>query len=593
MTWMRSEVRAPSGPPFFMEYKTDLDKLRHSCSHVMAQAVKELWPEVKVTIGPAIENGFYYDFDKKEPFSDEDLKAIEKRMRQIIQRKPKFTQSFMPRQEASKLFGGSGENYKVELIDGIPDAEVSIFKTGDEWFDLCKGPHVDNAGEIKAFKLLSVAGAYWRGNENNAMLQRIYGTAFFSEEDLKKHLNALAEAEKRDHRKLGVALDLFQIYHETAGAGLVFYHPNGAMLRKVIEDYVREAHIRRGYDLVMTPHMLKGKLWEISGHAQHYRENMYFFDVDNEEYAVKPMNCPGHILIFKSKTRSYRDLPVRYFELGTVYRQEKAGVLHGLLRVRGFTQDDAHIFCRQDQIKSEVEGVIDFVFETMKDFGFNDLEIELSTRPEKYIGSIENWDLATKALQDSLKDKGIAYQVNEGDGAFYGPKIDIKLKDALGRKWQCATIQCDFALPERFEMSYIDEAGKEVRPIMIHRAILGSLERFIGNLIEHYAGAFPTWLAPVQVALIPIAPEQQVFAKQVKEDLQKKGIRVIIDERNESLGKRIREATLKKIPYMLVLGEKELASREVAVRKRVGSEQSIMSIDAFSDFIVSEIKEKK
>lgn len=592
-----------------MEYKTDLDKLRHSCSHVMAQAVKQLWPEVKVTIGPAIENGFYYDFDKKEPFADEDLKAIEKVMRQIIQRKPKFKQSFMPRKQAAEMFSASGENYKVELIDGIADAEVSIFKTGDEWQDLCKGPHVDNAGEIKAFKLLSVAGAYWRGNEKNAMLQRIYGTAFYSEDELKKYLHALAEAEKRDHRKLGVALDLFQIYHETAGAGLVFYHPNGAMLRKVIEDYIREQHIQRGYDLVMTPHMLKGKLWEISGHADHYRENMYFFDVDQEEYAVKPMNCPGHILIFKSKTRSYRDLPIRYFELGTVYRQEKAGVLHGLLRVRGFTQDDAHLFCRQDQIKSEVEGVIDFVFATMKDFGFNDLEIELSTRPEKYIGSIEDWDLATEALRDSLKDKQIAYQINEGDGAFYGPKIDIKLKDALGRKWQCATIQCDFALPQRFEMSYIDESGQEVRPIMIHRAILGSLERFIGNLIEHYAGAFPTWLAPVQVALIPIAPEHQAFAKEVKEELQKNGIRVIIDQRNESLGKRIREATVKKIPYMLVLGEKEIASKEVAVRKRgrprsdvsdaaldktsLVAEQSAMSIAQFVDFILNEVKEKK
>ncbi|MCB9758101.1 MAG: threonine--tRNA ligase [Candidatus Omnitrophica bacterium] len=594
---------------YFMEYKTDLDKLRHSCSHVMAQAVKQLWPEVKVTIGPAIENGFYYDFDKKEPFSDDDLKAIEKVMRQIIQRKPKFTQSFISRKQAAEMFGKSGENYKVELIDGIADEQVSIFKTGDEWLDLCKGPHVDNAGEIKAFKLLSVAGAYWRGDEKNAMLQRIYGTAFFSEDELKKYLHALAEAEKRDHRKLGVALDLFQIYHETAGAGLVFYHPNGAMLRKVIEDYIREQHIQRGYDLVMTPHMLKGKLWEISGHAEHYRDNMYFFDVDQEEYAVKPMNCPGHILIFKSKTRSYRDLPIRYFELGTVYRQEKAGVLHGLLRVRGFTQDDAHLFCRQDQIKSEVEGVIDFVFATMRDFGFNDLEIELSTRPEKYIGSIKDWDLATTALRDSLKDKGIAYQINEGDGAFYGPKIDIKLKDALGRKWQCATIQCDFALPQRFEMSYVDDSGQTVRPIMIHRAILGSLERFIGNLIEHYAGAFPTWLAPVQVALIPIATEHQAFAKEVKEELQKNGIRVIIDERNESLGKRIREATLKKIPYMLVLGEKEIASKEVAVRKRgrprsdvsdvfsektsLVAEQSVMSIGQFVDFILNEVKEKK
>lgn len=559
----------------------------------MAQAVQQLWPDVKVTIGPAIENGFYYDFEKKEAFSDEDLARIEKAMRQIIQRKPKFTQSFLPRQDAIDLFTQKSEKYKVEIINRIPDEKVSIFKTGEEWFDLCKGPHADNAGEIKAFKLLSVAGAYWGGDENNVMLQRIYGTCFFSEADLKNYLHILEEAQKRDHRKLGPQLDLFNIYHETAGAGLVFYHPNGAMLRKVIEDYVREQHIKRGYDLVMTPHILKGKLWEQSGHADHYRENMYYFQVDHEEYAVKPMNCPGHILIFKSKLRSYRDLPIRYFELGTVYRQEKAGVLHGLLRVRGFTQDDAHIFCRKDQIKDEVVRVIEFVYDTMRDFGFEDLEVDLSTRPEKYIGRLEDWDTATQALEESLKVKNIVYQVNEGDGAFYGPKIDIKLKDALSRKWQCATIQCDFSLPERFDLTYVHEDGTGVRPIMIHRAILGSLERFIGTLIEHYGGAFPTWLAPVQAAIIPIAADHHNFAAQVKDDLQKKGVRVIIDQRNESLNKRIREATLKKIPYMLILGDKESGSGTVSVRRRGGEDGGAVTVSDFANMISTEVQEKK
>lgn len=559
----------------------------------MAQAVQQLWPDVKVTIGPAIENGFYYDFEKKEAFSDEDLARIEKAMRQIIQRKPKFIQNFLPRQDAIDLFTQKSEKYKVEIINRIPDENVSIFKTGEEWFDLCKGPHVDNAGEIKAFKLLSVAGAYWGGDENNVMLQRIYGTCFFNEADLKNYLHILEEAQKRDHRKLGTQLDLFNIYHETAGAGLVFYHPNGAMLRKVIEDYVREQHIKRGYDLVMTPHILKGKLWEQSGHADHYRENMYYFQVDHEEYAVKPMNCPGHILIFKSKLRSYRDLPIRYFELGTVYRQEKAGVLHGLLRVRGFTQDDAHIFCRKDQIKDEVVRVIEFVYDTMRDFGFEDLEVDLSTRPEKYIGRLEDWDTATQALEESLKAKNIVYQINEGDGAFYGPKIDIKLKDALSRKWQCATIQCDFSLPERFDLTYVHEDGTGVRPIMIHRAILGSLERFIGTLIEHYGGAFPTWLAPVQAAIIPIAADHHNFAAQVKDDLQKKGVRVIIDQRNESLNKRIREATLKKIPYMLILGDKESGSGTVSVRRRGGEDGGTVTVSDFANMISTEVQEKK
>ena len=576
-----------------MEYKTDLDKLRHSCSHVMAQAVQELWPEVKVTIGPAIENGFYYDFERKEPFTDEDLAKIEKAMRRIIERKPRFLQSSMPREEALKLFAKMREDYKVELINGIPDAEVSIFKTGEAWFDLCKGPHVDNAGQIKAFKLLSVAGAYCRGDEKNPMLQRIYGTAFFSQKELEDYLKMLEEAQKRDHRKLGAQLDLFHIYHETAGAGLVFYHPPGAMLRKIIEDYVREQHLKRGYDFVMTPNILKGKLWEQSGHAQHYRENMYYFKVDNEEYAVKPMNCPGHMLIYKSRLRSYRDLPVRFFELGTVYRQEKAGVLHGLLRVRGFTQDDAHIFCRPDQIQSEVMGVIDFVFDTMKDFGFNDLHVEVSTRPKEFMGRVEDWIVATKALEDSLKEKNIVYQINEGDGAFYGPKIDIKLKDALGRFWQCATIQCDFSLPERFDLSFVNESGENSRPIMIHRAILGSLERFIGTLIEHYAGNFPVWLSPVQAAIIPIKSEHNNYADKLKENFQTQGLRVIIDNRNESLNKRIREGTLKKIPYLLIVGDKEIADSKVSVRKKTEGDLGSMPVEEFIQKIKQEIGNKK
>jgi threonyl-tRNA synthetase len=576
-----------------MEYKTDIDKLRHSCSHVMAQAVKELWPETQVTIGPAIENGFYYDFDKKEPFTDLDLKKIEKRMRKIIERKPAFKQTFMPRDDARKFFEKQGETYKAELIDGIPDDEVSIFHTGEEWLDLCKGPHVDNAGAIKAFKLLSVAGAYWRGDERKPMLQRIYGTAFFNQEDLDEHLKRLEEAEKRDHRKLGAQLDLFSFYHDTAGAGLVFYHPNGAMLRKVIENYVCEEHLKRGYQMVMTPHILKGKLWEVSGHMDHYRDNMYFFNVDGDEYAVKPMNCPGHNLIYKSQLRSYRDLPIRFFELGNVYRQEKAGVLHGLLRVRGFTQDDAHIYCREDQVKDEVKGVIDFVFNMMGDFGFKDINIELSTRPDNYIGEPRAWDIATQALEDSLKEKKLKYEINEGDGAFYGPKIDFKLKDAIGRQWQCATIQCDFSLPERFKLEYINEKGEESRPIMIHRAILGSVERFIGTLIEHYGGAFPVWLAPTQVAIIPIKEEHNAYAVKIKEDLQNNGLRGIIDQRNESLNKRIREGTVKKIPYLIIVGDKEVDSNKVAVRKYGEGDQGVQDLGVFVKQICDEVTSKK
>ena len=547
----------------------------------MAQAVQELWPDIKVTIGPAIDNGFYYDFDKKESFSDDDLKAITKQMHKIINKAPRLTKEVWTRSQALEYFNNKKETFKVELIEGLPaDEPITIYKTGDAWLDLCKGPHVEHAGLIKGFKLLSVAGAYWRGDETKPMLQRIYGTAFFTEHELNDYLKMLEEAAKRDHRKIATQLDLFHIYHETAGAGLVFYHPNGAMLRKVIEDYIRAQHLKHGYSLVMTPNILKGKLWEISGHAGHYKENMYYFKVDDEDYAVKPMNCPGHILIYKSQTRSYRDLPIRYFELGTVYRQEKAGVLHGLLRVRGFTQDDAHIFLRPDQIKDEVIKVINFVFETMHDFGFKDLHIELSTQPENSMGEQANWDKATAALREALEAKNIKYSVDEGGGAFYGPKIDIKLKDAIGRLWQCGTIQCDFNLPERFDIHYTDDGGKEVRPIMLHRAILGSLERFIGTLIEHYAGNFPLWLAPNQVAIIPLQEQHAAFAHQVKETLVAAGYRVIIDERNESLGKRIREASVKKIPYHLVIGQKEVDTQTVAVRLHAGSDLGALTLPA-------------
>ncbi len=545
----------------------------------MAQAVKELFPETKVAIGPAIENGFYYDFDRQESFAPDDLKKIEKAMRRIIQAKIPITQKMVDKAQAIKMFTEVGEMYKLELIHEIPDKQVSIFYTGDQWFDLCKGPHVQNTGEIKAFKLLSIAGSYWRGNENNAQLQRIYGTCFPSEKELKEYLNQLEEAKKRDHRKLGPELDLFNIYQEDAGAGLAFYHPHGAIIRTIIEDYLKEQNTRRGYQMVITPHVLSGKLWEISGHANYYRDLMYYVDVDAEEYAVKPMNCPAHILIVKSKIRSYREMPLRLFELGTVYRREKAGVLHGLFRVRGFTQDDGHIFCRQDQIKSEVMDAVDFVFDVMRDFGFQDMEIEISTKPEKSIGRERDWEAATEALKESLDEKNLRYNICEGEGAFYGPKIDIKLKDAIGRMWQCATIQCDFALPEKFNVNYVDEKGEDCRCILIHRAILGSIDRFFGTLIEHYAGAFPLWLAPVQVQMIPIRENHESYCQKMKGDLQKAGLRVIIDNRNETLNKRIREGTVRKIPYLLIAGDKEVDNRSISVRKRVEGDQGVMTVE--------------
>ena len=571
----------------------DISTLRHSCSHVLAEAVKKLWPETKLAIGPAIEDGFYYDFDKKEPFSDDDLLNIEQEMRKIIARDELFVREEMDKAKALELFKSLKEDYKAELIQGLADNKVSIYKTGNSFMDLCRGPHIKSTGQIKAFKLLSVAGAYWHGIETNPMLQRIYGTCFDTSQELEEHLKNLEEAKLRDHRKLGPSLELFDIYHEEAGAGLVFYHPKGALLRTIIEDYEKKEHLKRGYEIVITPHIMKSDLWKKSGHYDYYKDNMFIFNADEQEYVLKPMNCPGHILIYKSKTRSYKDLPIRYFELGTVYRREKAGVLHGLLRVRGFTQDDGHIFCLPEQLGEEIKKIIDFVFDTMKVFGFEEMSIELSTRPEKYIGSDDDWKLATNALEDVLKEKKLTYEVNVGDGAFYGPKIDIKLKDALKRTWQCATIQCDFALPKRFNLAYIDAQGKEKQPIMLHRVLLGSLERFIGALVEQYNGQLPLWLAPTQVLLIPLKDTVYSYAQEVKEKLEKNNIRVGIDLRNETLDKRIRNAELEKIPYCLILGEREAKQGQVSVRKKGSGDQGAVALDKFIEQLNSQIDEHK
>ncbi len=570
----------------------DLDTLRHSCSHVMAQAVKELWPQTKLTIGPSIEDGFYYDFDKKEPFTDDDLAKIEAEMAKIIAEDKPFIRQDLSKDEAVKLFQGLQEPYKIDLLQGIADEQVSVYKTGDGFVDLCRGPHIDSTGEIKAFKLLSVAGSYWHGIETNPMLQRIYGTCFESQKELDEYLKDLEKRKLRDHRKLGPALGLFDIYQEEAGPGLVFYHPKGALLRNIIEDYEKTEHLKRGYQMVITPHIMQAELWKTSGHYDYYKENMYIFKIDEKEFVLRPMNCPGHILIYKSKVRSYRDLPIRFFELGTVYRHEKAGVMHGLLRVRGFTQDDAHIFCLPSQLQTEIKSIIDFVFTTMKVFGFSDMGVELSTRPSKSIGSDEDWKLATDALESSLKDMGLTYEINEGDGAFYGPKIDIKLKDALKRSWQCATIQCDFSLPKRFNLSYVDVDGSQKQPIMLHRVLLGSIERFTACLTEHYMGDFPLWLAPEQVRVIPIKEDFAQYGQEVKNLLLDSGIRAEIDSRNETLNKRIRQAELEKAPYILVVGQRETEAKSVTVRKRHHKDQQSLAASDFIEKIKEEITRK-
>lgn len=564
-----------------------LSILRHSISHVMAQAVQEVFPGAKVSIGPAIEDGFYYDFEYKETFTIDDFVEIEKRMKAIITADNPFIREEMTRETAVKLFKDRGENYKVELINDLPEEikEVSIYKQGG-YIDLCRGPHIPSTGMIKAFKLLNVAGAYWRGNENNPMLQRIYGTGFATENELHDYLTLLEEAKKRDHRRLGRELDLFQV-NEEAGAGLVIFHPKGMLLRYLIEEWERKEHLKRGYDMVMGPQILKVDLWKKSGHFDHYRDNMYFTEVDEQTYGIKPMNCLSHMLIYKSKIRSYRDLPLRYFELGTVHRHEKTGVLHGLMRVRQFTQDDAHILCTPEQLNAEIRAIADFVNYAMGIFGF-EYEVELSTRPANSIGSDADWDLATTALENALKDNNIHYEVNEGDGAFYGPKIDFKLKDALKRKWQCATIQCDFTLPERFDLSYIGADGEKHRPVMLHRVILGAIERFMGVLIEHYAGAFPVWLSPTQCMLLTVTDKHIPYAQTVHDRLIEAGIRSERYFDNEKLGYKIRQAQMQKIPYMLVIGDKEVDAGAVAPRTRDGQNMGSMPVDTF----ISLIKEK-
>jgi threonyl-tRNA synthetase len=563
-----------------------LDILRHSTSHIMAEAVRSLFPGVKVTIGPSIENGFYYDFDYDKSFTPEDLPKIEKRMKEIIKKKEPFVRKEMSREDAIKMFQDMGETYKVELLEELDADTVSLYEQGG-FVDLCRGPHIPSTGKVPAFKLLSVAGAYWRGDENRQMLQRIYGTAFFTKEELKNHLTFLEEARKRDHRRLGKDLDLFSI-HDEAGPGLVVWHPKGALLRTLLEDFERKEHLRRGYQIVIGPQILKTDLWHRSGHFDNYRENMYFTEVDEQGYGIKPMNCLSHMLIYKSRLRSYRDLPLRLFELGTVFRHEKSGVLHGLTRVRQFTQDDAHLICRPDQVNDEIKGVINFVVDMMGAFGF-EYEVELSTRPEKSIGSDEDWEMATTALERALEEKGLEYQVEAGEGAFYGPKIDIKLKDALSRRWQCATIQCDFTMPDRFDLTYIGEDGEKHRPVMLHRVILGSIERFIGVLIEHYAGAFPVWLSPVQAIVLTVTDRAAEFAQKVGERLRAEDVRVELDLRNEKLGYKIREAQLQKIPYILVIGDKEVEQGGVAPRLRSGDDLGFMTLDDFVARIKPEI----
>ena len=557
----------------------------------MADAVKRLYPKAMLGIGPATRDGFYYDFDLEEPINPEDLPNIEKEMKKIIKENTEFIQQEVPKKQAVKLFTKLDEKYKLELIENITGAKTYIYRHGN-FTDLCKGPHVARTGDVKVFKLLSLAGAYWHGIETNPMLQRIYGTAFESKEELEKFLKIQEEAKKRDHRVLGKKLNLFSFNAET-GPGLVLYHPKGAMLRTIIEDYIKREHIKRGYELIISPHILKSDIWIRSGHYDYYKENMYVFKIEDKEYAVKPMNCPGHILVYQSQKRSYRDLPIRYFEFGSVYRHEKSGVLHGLLRVRGFTQDDAHIFCLKEQIEPEILKVIDFVSETLKVFGFNDYSVELSTKPTKCIGKDEEWKEATQALKNALKKRKIPYETNEGEGAFYGPKIDIKLKDALGREWQCATIQCDFALPERFGLSYTDKEGKEQKPIMLHRVILGSIERFIGALIEHYGGNFPLWLAPVQICVIPITRNQNAFAEMIESVLIEKGMRAITDLRDEKMQKKIRDREVEKIPYLVVVGEREAKEKTVSIRSKSGGNLGVMQLDKFIDIVIGEVADKK
>lgn len=560
-----------------------LDVLRHSASHLMAQAVKELFPGAKLTIGPAIEDGFYYDFSVSDPFTPQDIEKIEQRMKELAKRNLPIERMELSREEAEKLFRERNEDYKIELLRDI-SGTLSVYRQGD-FVDLCMGPHVPSTGYIRAFKLLSTAGAYWRGDEHNEMLKRIYGTVFPDKESLKAYLNRIEEAKKRDHRKLGKELGLFSIEDEI-GAGLVLWHPKGATLRGIIENYWKDLHRASGYEFVYTPHIAKLSLWETSGHLGFYRENMFpSMELENVDYQLKPMNCPFHIAIYKTATRSYRDLPLRWAELGTVYRFERSGVMHGLMRVRGFTQDDAHVFVTPDQLRDEVAGILDLALEYLGTFGFRDFSIYLSTRPEKYVGSLENWNRAESALKSALEAKGLSYTVDPGEGVFYGPKIDIKIKDVLGREWQCTTVQVDFNEPERFDVSYAGEDNQKHRTVMLHRAIMGSMERFIGVLIEHYGGAFPFWLAPVQARVITINTRNVDHARETVLRLKKAHIRVEEDFRDETLSYKIREATLQKIPYVLIIGDKEQQAGSVTVREYKQSQQVLMPVDELRELL--------
>jgi len=570
------------------------DILLHSTAHVMAQAVQDLYPEARVTIGPAIENKFYYDFDKEPPFTDEDLEKIEDRMKEIIDKDLEFERKEIPREKAIELFKEKDEDYKVEIIKELDEQEtISLYEQGD-FIDLCRGPHVPSTGKIKAFKLLNTAGAYWRGDSSNKMLSRIYGTAFPSKKKLKKYLNFLEEAKKRDHRKIGKKLDLFHIDSEV-GPGLILWHPKGARILQEIKEYWLKTHTEQGYELVQSPHVGRATLWQTSGHLDFYQEGMFnSMKIEDDEYFIKPMNCPFHIKIYNSDIRSYRDLPVKYAELGTVYRYEKSGVLHGLMRVRGFTQDDAHIICRPEQLNQEIKKLLEFTFDFLDVFGFKDIDVFISTRSEdKFVGSEKMWDEATDALKDSLDDLNIEYEIDEGEATFYGPKIDMKIRDSLNRSWQCTTIQFDFNLAERFDMTYVDSDGEHKRPYMIHRAIMGSLERFLGVLIEHTKGNFPTWLAPVQVAVLPISDTQIDEARKLHQELQKAGIRSQLNTDSEPVSAKIRKAETDKIPYMFIIGDREIENNTVSVREHLEGDIGTFQRSDIIDRILEEIVNKK
>ncbi len=567
------------------------DLYRHSSAHIMASAVNELFPEVKYAIGPAIEDGFFYDFQTDTPFSDEDLAAIEKRMKHIVKRNVPFRKSWMDRSEAIEEFKRRGDKFKVEILEGITDDQVSIYQHGD-FVDLCTGPHLPSTGKLHAFKLLSTAGSYWRGDQERDALTRVYGTSWFSQEQLDDYLHRIEEAKKRDHRRLGKDLDLFSL-HENVGGGLVFWHPKGGRVRTVIEDFWRERHLANGYEIVYTPHVGRSTLWETSGHLEFFAESMYpAMKLDNADYYAKPMNCPFHIMMYKNTRHSYREFPMRWAELGTVYRYELPGVLHGLLRVRGFTQDDAHLFVRPDQMDEEMDSTVRFCLDMLRSFGFTEFDLYLSTRPEKAVGEQAQWDAAQASLVQALEKTGLPYQVDEGGGAFYGPKIDIKIKDAIGRSWQCSTIQFDFNLPERFDLTYIGEDGDRHRPYMIHRALLGSLERFFGVLVEHYAGAFPVWLAPVQVKVLPISSQNVEYAEKVAQGLRDAGIRLEVDDRNEKIGAKIRDSEMQKVPYMLVVGRRDEEAGTVSVRKRGEGDLGGLSQGDFLEKILAEVDER-